>query len=361
MARKLIDYTLSSRLAHCHARVEYIVAIPTKVVLSHPFSGSLYAFFDKACGGNLAKDRKLPQHSYYRMLFGVNYGKLTEISLTLTLLFPEILIAPADNHMPDSRRYGSSGEYKNPELGLQTSWTDLETVKPEIEEAVSKDLENPKIQKILFTLPVWAKRSVLNDTRYDIYQAMIHDCPIISAGGRRKLIELITHADYSTRLLVGAVKVGHLEGVESYLKLIGTLFDPVTIDALYDLKNDRQLRRYAKGLLNAMLSHSDPATARRAMAELVLNALEEEKITHFIKGGFDAAAAIIGLGPGLKSKLGSKALSGGGKLVGKYRQTQSWYEFGPHIKRKLSLHQLRTAAQQILAEPKKQATTLIID
>jgi hypothetical protein len=337
------------------------VAIPTKVVLSHPFSGSLYAFFDKTCGGHLAKDGKLPSHPYYRMLYGVNYGRLREISLTLTLLFPDILIAPADNHMPDHRRYGSSGEYNNPELGLTTSWNEWQSIKSEIDEAVSKDLENPEVQKILFALPDWAKRSVLNDTRYDIHQAMIHDCPIISAGGRRKLIELITQADHSARHLAGAVKAGHLAGAESYLELLGTLFDPVTIDALYELKNDKQLRRYAKGLLKAMMSHNDPTTARRAMAELVLDALEEQRIAGFIKGGFDMTAAIIGLWPSLKSKVGSKVLSGSAKLVGKYRQTHSWYEFGPHIKRKLSLHQLRKAAQRIIAETKEHKTAVIID
>lgn len=72
-----------------------------KVLISHPFSGALYAFFTE----HLAEYRTRPPgprepHPYYRTLFGDRFPEYQEVALTLALLFDEIVIVPADSHLP---------------------------------------------------------------------------------------------------------------------------------------------------------------------------------------------------------------------------------------------------------------------
>src|SRR5260370_27311852 len=162
--------------------------IPKKVVISQPFSGSLYAFFDKHLGGSMTRNGGRPALAYYRGLYGSNYQRFTELSLTLLVLFPDVLIAPADNRMPDLRKCETGGDYRNPSLRLYTSWKELLDIQPQLGSQISEDLHDSRIRKVLFPLPPAAKRQVLLNARYDIYLAMVNDCPIISAGCQREVI-----------------------------------------------------------------------------------------------------------------------------------------------------------------------------
>jgi len=65
----------------------------SKIVLSYPFSGSLYAFFTKEVGKQNVSG--MLSHPYYKNLFGRNYEKLYELTLTLSVLYDEIIILPA--------------------------------------------------------------------------------------------------------------------------------------------------------------------------------------------------------------------------------------------------------------------------
>jgi hypothetical protein len=327
------------------------MAVPKKIVLSQPFSGSLYAFFDRHLGGSMTRDGKRPPLAYYRALFGSNYRKFTELSLTLLVLFPEVILAPADNHMPDIQGCETDGNYQNPRLGLSTSWRDFLEIQRELNEHVSKDLEDPRIKKVLFPLSSDAKRQVLFDTRYDIYLAMVNDCPIVSAGGRRRLIDLLTASDYSARKLATSVSQSHLALATSYLDMVGIVFDPVSVNGLYTLKNDKTLRPYADGFTRVMLSASDPAGAQWEMAALTRDAMDTDGLLKFATGGLKGTAEVLSFHPGLKAQASSLALKAGAKFVGDFEKRQRWYQLGPQIKRILSLQNLREATNRILAHP----------
>src|SRR6266542_4066710 len=112
------------------------------VILSHPFSGALLAFFDAQLqGGRHATAASY--HPYYRTLYGDDFQKWTDISLTLLLLFEHVVIAPADNPMPDHAKYAAGGVYNNPELGLVPSWDDFLKAREGLDESVTQDLQDP--------------------------------------------------------------------------------------------------------------------------------------------------------------------------------------------------------------------------
>jgi hypothetical protein len=90
--------------------------LPSKIVLSHPFSGSLYAFFTEQMAGS---DFLHLDHPYYKTLYGKSFREVRDITLTLTTIYPKIILIPADNHLPDTFIHGSDEDY-DPDLGISS-------------------------------------------------------------------------------------------------------------------------------------------------------------------------------------------------------------------------------------------------
>ncbi len=132
-----------------------------RIILGHPFVGSLYKFFENQLSEYPHNEPIL--HPYYRNLFGHSYNHWNDLTIALFTIFDKIIIPPADAHIPDYNKYIVNDTYRNKELGLYFSWKDFFT--EEIHEQVAKDLENSYIYNSLQQYSNDEKKGILEYVR----------------------------------------------------------------------------------------------------------------------------------------------------------------------------------------------------
>jgi hypothetical protein len=308
-----------------------------KVVISHPFSGALYAFFAAHQSDRLGPPpAPRDPHSYYRTLYGDAFPRYQEMALTLALLFDELVIVPADAFLP-GRQYWQSDRrtYNNPELGLRTEWDfDLQR---QLDEEVVQDLRDEEICRVLARVPPLARQQILRDSRHEIHLAQKYDCPIVCVGGRRKIIERIIQSRSVAPQTYGAPA---LSMAEEYLKLMGPIFEPKDVDTLVDLKGDRELREYAAAFSAAMERFGGSGDVRVELMKALREAMASAKFAKSLSGVFEGTSASLA---GLAAEGAAKAAEG-------RQRSQSWYEFAGQVKRVSSLKRLeRRIASELSA------------
>tara|TARA_B100001063_G_C16675418_1_gene508784 strand:- start:49 stop:1068 length:1020 start_codon:yes stop_codon:yes gene_type:complete len=300
------------------------------IILSHPFSGSLYAYFTEQ-----AENKKVPNsigHSYYQTLYGKNHNEVRDLALTQLLMHEKVYIVPADNHMPETNKYYSGDDYVNDELGLYTSWKDHDLLRDQIEEQVQIDMTDPTIISLLKNAPHFSIKQILTDSRFEISLANKYDCPILSTGGRSKIISRLCSLDNNDLEQIESNKV---IAVEEYLNIMNLTFNPTNYDLLYAYKQDSELRDYAvqfKDILNT-ISSSD--NVRVKLLELIRESINKEKLYNKTSGALDVSATVMSLG-GFIPVVGpffsgaSLLATAGGKVADK-KASRTWYEFSNQI------------------------------
>jgi hypothetical protein len=321
-----------------------------KVVLSHPFSGALYAFFSEKGQGRSVPEKA--RHPYYRTLYGDHFRKLSDLALTLTVLFDSILLSPADHWLPDFASHSRGGDYSNPNLGLYTSWNEWSEVSEEIESRVSGDLSDASIAAILRSVPPISRKQILTDARFEIYLARRNDCPIVCSQGRRGIIERILKREAMPNQ-PNTIAAPSLELVEQYIEVTGLVFQPATLDDLYDLKTDRELRSYASSFRTAMQHFENSKEVRRELLIALQKAMNISSLAKRATGIFDTAGTILnvaGLVPivGTVASALGLATSAGEVSSRRISMKQQWIEFGPQVARIRSLNRIRKLVQNEL-------------
>lgn len=328
-----------------------IITMKTKkVVVSYPFSGSLYAYFESQIYPN-RWPQKMKGHGYYQTLFGPKYTELSEISLTLSILYPEILIAPADNCFPDCRSHIEGGGYHNPDLGLSFSWDDFHESIKEIEERIIGDLEDQVISRILEKVPELAKKQILTYARYDLALSEKNDCPIICSKGRESLFKRLRTIDVAQKNDISIVQPNSVKFIEEYVNILGILFNPKSFDALYEVKSDKNVRKYSDQFLDILNKIGSERNPEKKFWNLINDAIETDSVAKNVSGIFDVSSIALGLlgfveTLGVGISIGSTIATGSTKLFGAISKRNKWYELGPEIKKVAGLHAIKKAISE---------------
>lgn len=312
-----------------------------KVVISHPFSGALYAFF-----ATHQSDRLSPPpaprhpHPYYRTLYGDAFPRYQEMALTLALLFDELVIVPADAFLPGRQYWQPDHTYNNPEIGLCTEW-DFE-LRRQLDEEVAQDLQDDEVRRVLARVPPLARQQILRDSRYEIHLAQKYECPIVCVGGRRRIIERIIESRSATSQTYDAPA---LRMAEEYLKLMGPIFEPKDVDTLIDLKKDSELRKYAAAFAAAMKRFGDSVDVRIDLMKALREAMASARLAKNLCGVFEGtstALSVVGLIPilGTAASWVGLGTEGAAKAAESRQRSQSWYEFAGQVRRVASIKRL---------------------
>lgn len=310
-----------------------------KVVVSHPFSGALYAFFAQYNPASAGPVRPRPGHPYYRTLYGDAFPRYQEMALTLILLFDQIVLVPADAYLPGGF-WATNRVYDNPQLGLYTEW-DFD-VQREIDDGIGELLKDPVISSVLSRVPPLSQHQILRDCRVEIHLAQKFSCPIVCVGGRRKIIDRILQAKGNGPAPYDATA---LTCTEEYLRLVGPIFSPRDLETLVDLRADRDLKTYAKTFTSAMLHFRTSADPRAELLVALREAIGSAKLAGKISAVFDGTATAVnyvGLIPvlGTAASLVGIGADAASRALDHRKTSQSWYEFAAQVKRVTSLKQL---------------------
>ncbi len=88
--------------------------IPNAVILSYPYSGALYAFLSDQLGAHHTASGS----SYYKTLFGKNYKGFTDLALTLSVLYEQLVMPAVDIPLPEHDKWRTDDGYFNKDLGI---------------------------------------------------------------------------------------------------------------------------------------------------------------------------------------------------------------------------------------------------
>lgn len=309
---------------------------PKRVILSHPFSGAAYGWFEQFNPCPTIPKLQVPGHPYYKYLYGTDFLSWIDPSLTLLLLYEQVVLPPADAFLPDSDDVTRSPSYKNPHLGLESNWDLVHDVIGEYHERAEQDRNDAVLADMLHGMPDKSKEQIIVSCYLDVFLSEQLACPIVCGDQRKKLIQRLAEMA-AVSLQKGEETFTEPTLAGDYVKISGLTFSASSVEELYDLKSDSKLRDYATGFLKAI--HSPVATTENFPFELA-NAIESaidsaalsKKVSGFLSGT-SRAASYVGLVPviGTAASVVGIAATHGTDAATRRAQRSEWYELAIHI------------------------------
>jgi hypothetical protein len=324
---------------------ELISSNSTKIVLGHPLSGALYAYFDKELnGGHHIEASK--HHRYYKTLYGKHYETYIDIALTLCLIYENVILIAADNPVPDYNKYETDGEYYNPDFGLYFTWRDEANFI--IEDEVQHALEDKEIQSLLWNIPKLVHGQIIKEVYFELSMASKFDAALFTLGKRQALAKRIVQIDEKENPEFHPLH--EIKLVSSYLDITGLLFQPLEIQAFYYLKTEKDLRDYSNAFLKVLESFSpdNPKEIKRELLLLIREAISKDKLNSRAAGIFEVGSNLmnyIGLIPIVGTAAGLVGIGADwtSKGLDKLSDKHKWYELAPQIQKTKSMHKIQTA------------------
>src|ERR1700734_1181518 len=129
-----------------------------KIVLGFPYAGAfLWLLSAEQHYKKSIKDKYDGAHPYYRWLFGKDHNLIIDETVSLTLLFDDIYIAPVDTYLPDREKYHISDTHSDQDWGIYFNWHWTEELR-RVYNYIDIILNDVVVSKILSKVPTEAKR-----------------------------------------------------------------------------------------------------------------------------------------------------------------------------------------------------------
>jgi hypothetical protein len=312
----------------------------SRIVLGHPYSGALYAYFSDQIGGEGSHTRVADSHPYYKTLYESVSEPTVNLSLNFLMLYDEVWIAPADNHWPRSRKDPADLSW-NWELGLHAGGESLDGVDwAEQQRYIEGLLADRRIQAVLgqdLQLRPDSWRQVMQDALHDSSLSARTRAPILCSPGRRKLISTLVEVEqpslHPVHLLDSKVRF-----VEQYQTRTGLSLAPRNLDALMEAKPDAGVRRYGAAFLAAVDGGlHQTAASKKEFAKAALEAIDTERVARHWAGSLNWIGRLFKL-------VHQPVLAGGAAglsyFAGRSAEAAGWYEFAGKVDDAMSRAQL---------------------
>ena len=317
----------------------------SKIVLSYPYSGSLYAYFENQLYPGRGSENMM-DHGYYKTLFGNNPEKMSELALTLTVLYDDILIAPADNAIPDLHEYTTDGTYHNPLMGVKSSWNDFLDKQEQRDDLINKYLEDEVIQKIFNKVPLHAKRQILTYAIYELHLSHENNCPIVCSRGRESIFKRLKELDGKDIYALNTIDANKINLIHEYVDITGVLFNPRDIDTLYETKQNKKIRKYSHDFIKIIDNVGSKENSNEKFRKLINESIDTTDIASRSSGFFNRASILMGVADstGVSTTgvpLGSLIAAGGSMLINEIDGKNKWYELGPEIKKFTNIQKMK--------------------
>jgi hypothetical protein len=301
------------------------------VVLGHPYSGALYAYFSDQIGGDEWSHTRVAQsHSYYRTLYGNGYQSYIELALTFLLLYDHVWIVGADNHMPTSR-VASDNRLFIPELGLHTHWDNGPLIPhTERERHITRYLADGKLQHLLSTIlkvPASSWQFIVDSAAYEAALSSHKRLPLLCSRGRRAVIERLIAIDAPAMHPVFAGQ-NKATFVQTYSEITGLALRPKSLDDLMVAKPDPTVRAYGSRFLDAALTVG--VVDKTRVAELILEAMDNESTLRLFSGRLKWVSRLFGFGHPHHIPISAIA-NAGSFAASHFADASRWYEFSGSI------------------------------
>ncbi len=303
----------------------------SKVILSHPYSGAIQAFFAK----ELASSNFGKNHSYYKTLWGKNANDVITFSLTLFTIYDEVIFSPVDNPLPDSHTYWGPDEYYHPDFGLRmpaspdamgfeyiqhhqyVEWLETDTY----------------IANALQKIPQRARFQILSQIICDIELSLQHGAEVATSVGRRSLMKRICELDPQYKNAEKHIS-NTADAITHGIDLLLPDFELTSIDLLYRIKSDPETRKYGHSVTSTFRNKGacTKETFYKLAIESNIKNSKNESINKYsaIAG---KVCSVLGFIPVVGPLFSSASLALGESERLTNLSHSNWIEFKPHLAR----------------------------
>ena len=305
-----------------------------EIILSYPYSGALYAFLSDELGSHYTKS----ENSYYKTLFGKHYQQVTELTLTLSILYDNIIMPRVDIPLPDYRKYEYDGYYFNSDLGIKcySSCTEHSLSDySQIREKIDRDMNDPQIMELLKKVPKINRFQIIREAHEEISLALLCNCRVMCSIGRNKLIQRLVEIDYQHES-VNTSNTITINAIRNYKGITGLTFNPISLDDFNYIKSDKEVRNYSHQFTNIVHSFNSTTDPEKELLEAMANAMNISQIAKKTSGIFANTSSVLSIS-GLIPIVGSvtSAIGIGTDVTARTFDTigtkNEWYQLTPKI------------------------------
>jgi len=281
-----------------------------KIVLGQPYAGALYAFFNDELVSADAEWRlsTKTKHPYYQHLFGEDPTGVLDVALMLLTIFDEVYTFPADAYMPRI------------EVGFRADWELFCNFRRDNERQLTEVCErltqNTNVES-------WQKKLFVEQTSYTSFLANKLKCPVFCGENTSAILQ-----DTPFESHLNNIARAENFALEYKRGIAAPIFNTPSLQLLQDVKNDAELRTYAKKFAKAMMVHSAKQSINDQLdSALKNNNFKQRKEIKYIAELVDILShlPLIGTFAGLPLYAASKVLNAAATAK------PQWHELSPII------------------------------
>lgn len=303
-----------------------------RVILAPPYSGTLYAYFHDCRSEGKTNHTKFMEHPYYNNLYGMYTEQSKVIALTLSILYDEIVIPPADAYCPHD------------ELGFRISWDEFTSFYEKKKYEIQSYNEDPELSILLKGNKDYENIQLLRELCYCIDFSIKYNCPIFCGKGTKKIIDRISTIEYNR---ISKDELNKISFIKNYINTFTFNFDVPDLDVFEKIKFDSNIREYSKKFIEILDKKANKNVTETEFNKLLLDSINTDSICKKSKGIFKFFADAFGVGGlhpeyGTPTSIASYASSGIGKIISK--SAPDWYELAPNIEHILTIETAKRKA-----------------
>lgn len=311
-----------------------------KIVLGFPYDGAmLWLLSAEQYYHKSIKDKYDGSHPYYLTLFGKNHNQLIDKTVSLSLLYDEIYLAPTDTYLPNREKYDieSRSGYANHDWGIFTNYKWVKDV-DQWGEGLSI-LENDElISKILRKVPTHAKRQIIHDAINQVHIANKFDTALLGIPSYLKLckrIDLLTNPSFGKLKTINSETP--TDALEKSFEISSLKFEINTLEDFVTLKKSNSIRSYGSSFRKYITELPNGNLDDTYLFNAMREAISTDEISDKISGGFSFLTSLISVFswvPGAwPAGLTTDAIS---RLSKSHSNRKKWWLLAPEISKELT-------------------------
>ncbi len=324
----------------------------SKIVLGFPYAGAfLWLLSAEEHYHKSIKESYDGTHPYYKTLFGRNHNLIIDETVSLTLLYDEIYLAPVDTYLPDREKYHISDTPQNQDWGIYFNWHWTENLASAYNQ-IDVLLTDTIVNNILKKIPPDAKRQILLEALSQIHISNTFDTAIFAIPSYLKLCKRINQLiNINPSELKTQSSTLQLDALDTVFNLASLKFSINGLEEFAMLKQEKNVRHYAKSFRQYVHELPNGNFDEKVLYTAMLEAINKDNISSKISGGLSLTSTTTGLVsliPGVGTLAGAIGLASdaSARISKKVSDINKWWLLSSEISSSLTKHRIEQLAKK---------------
>ena len=320
-----------------------------RIVLGFPYSGAFYWLLSAEQHYNKSiKGKYDGQHPYYHTLFGKNHSSIIDETVSLTLLFEEIYMSPADTYLPDRNKYHIYDTFLEQDWGIYFNWDWVNDFQSYYNEA-DLLLKDRTIATTLRKVPKHAKSQIIRDALIQIQISNQYEATIFASPSYLRLCQAINNIINPSEQIIVRSPNSTLAAVDTVFDIASLKFSINSLDEFISLKTQKDVRQYANSFKEYINELPNGTYDKDFLFKAMLEAINKDSISTKISGALELissyAVALLLIDPSKTLVNVTRAASSFlAKMINKKSKKYKWWLLAPEVSKVLTKHRIEVIA-----------------